>query len=525
MHITFSLVVCDWVLLATAAVANSCPCDCVAGTGMEASLGGSISSSDTFPSRRVRHVFCDESVAAAVTKDDERMTTSSTSNEAPPSHVVNFGCGHPDASLLPMQQVAEATHRALITDSQGGSEWLQYARENGNPRARTALADFLTHLYYSNENSGSIVDPDTLCVTSGVSHGIQLTCRTLHRMHTTANSNLQQDHEKPLCLVEDPTYFLVPAIVQQSGYDLQSVATTARHGLDVTALRRTLQQVREASPHRLMVLYTIPVHHNPLGVSLSEDDRQRLVAMCEDYDVYLIADEVYQGLGFVPAPTSSATPATPAPMALRSSRVISVSAFTKILCPGIRCGWIQTLNLELLREIGKDAVLDSGGCSSQLSSGIATQMMSGSHINDSPLVSYMTSLQTEYAKRCHHLCHLLQEASNDEDFGFEFETPQGGYFLWVQLTGIDFSVDEAFRTFCRSEYHVDFKTGASCSSATRKTPREQSSTAKDDDERFSQCVRLCFAYYNIPSLTQGMERLCRAIRAYSQNPQRTRSSL
>lgn len=441
------------------------------------------------------------------------MASSTTANEAPPAHVINFGCGHPDASLLPMQLVADATQHALaVGTATSNTEWLQYARENGSSNARAAIASFLTRLYYPTSDDSSVVHPDTLCLTSGVSHGIQLTCRTLLRRHNATAATQQDPQERPLCLVEDPTYFLVPAIFQQSGYDVQAVATTASCGMNVDQLQDTLQKLRASSLSRLIVLYTIPVHHNPLGVTLPEEDRVRLVQLCEEYKVHLIVDEVYQGLGF--PDTADDTIPSPAPMALRSPNVIAVSAFTKILCPGIRCGWIQTLDLDLLLEIGKDAVLDSGGCSSQLSSGIITSMLDkDASMKESPLESYMMSLQTEYAKRCHHLCQELSKASSRNDFGFDFCIPKGGYFLWVQLTGLDFVVDEAFRIFCQTRYDVDFKTGASCTSAN--------SSVDDNEFPFPQSLRLCFAYYDTPTLTLGVERLLEAIQTYSKNLERS----
>jgi len=446
------------------------------------------------------------------------------SNQAPPSHVINFGCGHPDSSLLPAQLVADATQRALLGDhdDSNGREWLQYARGSGSLPACQALANFLTELYYptntdthtnSNPASREVVEPHTLFFTSGVSHGIQLTCRTLARMHSSTKSATEA-MGKPLCLVEDPTYFLVPAIFRQSGYDLQPVLTRRSHGLDVQELQTILEQIRTKSPDRLIVLYTIPVHHNPLGASLSEDDRQTLVRLCETFQLFVIADEVYQGLTFL---DNDAATTIHAPMALRSSRIISVGAFTKILCPGIRCGWIQTLDTALLEAIGQDGVLDSGGCSSQLSSGIVMNMMTR-HVHDEEepaLATYMTFLQKEYANRCRHLCKLLQDASLDSstDYGFDFHTPHGGYFLWVTLTGVNFDVDEYFRSFCRTNHDVDFKTGMSCSSATSSelTP-------------FAKSMRLCFAFYDVSELTKGVDRLCRAIQAYAKQSDRILSS-
>ena len=421
--------------------------------------------------------------------------------------------------------------------------------ENGNSGARIALADFLTTMYFGTKSEDSCaadnnvtVDPYTLFITSGVSHGIQLACRTLKRLHEQGKldddmkDSMVTNNDPPLCLIEDPTYFLVPPIFQQAGFELQAVATHPARGLSVKALKATLQRIRETSPGRLVVLYSIPVHHNPLGVSLNEQDRHELANLCETYKVYLIADEVYHGLSFPSPPTeaagteqdsatvlpSSSPPFVVKPMAaiMKSPFVISVSAFTKILCPGIRCGWIHAAaNVDFIQQIGRDGVLDSGGCSSQLSSGIATQL-----IESQTLLPYMSLLQSEYAKRCHHLCRLLQQEastnSNNNKFGFEFQIPEGGYFVWVKVTGVEFPMDDKFRLFCRNEYHVDFRTGTSCSSDTWQPTK----APPPPSPQHQQYIRLCFAYYDTPALSQGVERLCKAIQAYSTKQAQQRPS-
>jgi hypothetical protein len=48
---------------------------------------------------------------------------------------------------------------------------------------------------------------------------------------------------------------------------------------------------------RPRLLYTIPIHNNPRGVSLSEPRRRRLLALAEEFDFLVLADEVYQVCG------------------------------------------------------------------------------------------------------------------------------------------------------------------------------------------------------------------------------------
>lgn len=475
-------------------------------------------------------------------------------NQAPPDHVVNFACGHPDASLLPVQQVASATQQVLLgcssavggdaNDNQEvtvGRSWLQYGRENGNVLAREAVAEFLTELYDYNKGHHvqhcEIVHPDTLCLTSGVSHSIQLVVRALQRLHSQDSKGQASTADAitttprpparpPLCFVEDPSYFLVPPILKQSGYDVESVPTHPNDGLDLEVLEQRFQAVREdeddiMSQHRrLLVLYCIPTHHNPLGISLSNQNRYKLVDLCELYDVYLIADEVYHGLSFPSSCINDKNKKNDShhgvtAMALirpTSKYVVSVSAFTKILCPGIRCGWIQTSHQELLQRIGQEGVLDSGGCSSQLSSGIIRQL-----IVNGQLTTYLATLRKEYHRRCHHLCNLLQDVSNGTEypFSFQFAMPKGGYFLWVHVVGTPFDMDDAaFQAFCLAHHDVDFKTGTSCSSSSSSF--STTTNNNDDNTRpFARCIRLCFAYYDIPTLTKGVERLCQAIQEYT----------
>mmetsp|Transcript_58172 Transcript_58172/g.142232 ORF Transcript_58172/g.142232 Transcript_58172/m.142232 type:complete len:505 (+) Transcript_58172:264-1778(+) len=501
---------------------------------------------------------------------------SSSQNEAPPPNVINFACGHPDARLLPVQQIADATQNALLPPGRQGGDgdgdnyadgrpWLQYGRENGNYEARKSIAEFISTQIYgwkkcdsdnqSNEESAERVDPDMICLTSGVSHGIQLVARTLIRLHNKNNNNAvvgqssSSPHQpKPTCFVEDPTYFLVPPILQQSGYDVQPVRTDPTNGLDLTALEQQFELARRREQrddnsnnnknpqNRLLVLYCIPTHHNPLGVSLSYESRTSLVELCKKYNVYLIADEVYLGLSWgvqnedddeakpstgtatITAKTASTDDASSShivPMlevsmgSCPSSQqlVISVSAFTKILCPGIRCGWIHTQNQQLLQGIRQEGVLDSGGCTSQLSSGIIRQLILGGQLS-----TYLTELKTEYSQRCQHLCDALQNVSDGDQypFKFRFEIPTGGYFLWVFVDGnIPFELDDPnFRLYCSTEHNVDFKTGTSCSSSSQDQQEEH-------QQPFASCIRLCFAYYDSETLEQGVQRLCRAIHEYS----------
>lgn len=69
-----------------------------------------------------------------------------------------------------------------------------------------------------------------------------------------------------------------------------------------------LEKLLESNPAlKPKFVYTIPAFHNPTGYSLSHERKQHLVRMAAKYDFMVLADEVYQLLGFdgVPRPADA----------------------------------------------------------------------------------------------------------------------------------------------------------------------------------------------------------------------------
>lgn len=101
-------------------------------------------------------------------------------------------------------------------------------------------------------------------------------------------------------------------------------------GLNVDKFEHQLEQTREDGNAQTKenVLYTIPTHHNPTGVCLSEGRRQRLVELAQVHDVTVLSDEPYNLLTFgdVSLPQSLSL--------LAPDHILSFGSFSKIACPG-----------------------------------------------------------------------------------------------------------------------------------------------------------------------------------------------
>jgi 2-aminoadipate transaminase len=112
------------------------------------------------------------------------------------------------------------------------------------------------------------------------------------------------------------------------------------------------ESLREvATRQRIKLLYTIPNFQNPSGRLMTQARRAEVLAIAEEYDFLVIEDDPYGELVYVDGVDTT-------PMASRDTtgRVLYLGSFSKVLAPGLRCGWIVAPNALLDRiEIAKQA--------------------------------------------------------------------------------------------------------------------------------------------------------------------------
>jgi DNA-binding transcriptional MocR family regulator len=168
------------------------------------------------------------------------------------------------------------------------------------------------------------VEAEQILLTHGATHAFDLVLRTLTKPGDTV-------------FVEDPGYSNLLSLIRHHGCVAVGIPR-GEHGLDLEALAR---QAAQTQP-KLMFVNT--VLQNPLGTSLSAAQAHRLLALAEQFDFWLVEDDIYREL----APRGEASLA--AMDGLR--RVIRVGSFSKTLSPVLRVGSIcasASLIPELLR--------------------------------------------------------------------------------------------------------------------------------------------------------------------------------
>jgi 2-aminoadipate transaminase len=365
-----------------------------------------------------------------------------------PEGWIDLGIGQPHVDILPLNQLTEAaTHRL----QQGDRNILQYGMQQGNANFRVSLAQFLSAEY------NAPVDPDHLFITAGISQALDQICA----LHTRPGDTV---------IVEEPSYFLALRIF--ADHKLKVISTPIdEYGLIIDALEEKLAK------HKPVFIYTIPVFHNPAGVTLSINRREKLVSLAEKHDFLIVADEVYQLLAY------TATPPPPMTYFDSSVRVLSLGSFSKILAPGLRLGWMQA-NPSLLEPFIVCGYLDSGGGLNPFVSSIVNSMIELGLQKD-----YLNFLKKTYRNRMVKLSKALREHISL----LTYTDPDGGYFIWSYLpegTDAETLLDEA------KKHQVGFQPGIKFSSA----------------KGLRNYLRLCFAFYGEEDLLEGVERLSRIIR-------------
>jgi len=114
--------------------------------------------------------------------------------------------------------------------------------------------------------------------------------------------------------------------------EVPHVLCGGRFNIDFTALEAAL------SSRTRLLIYTSP--SNPLGWTATVEEQKQLLDFARRHDLWLLADEVYERLYYVPAKLG-----TPAPsilkLATRDDAVIAVQSFSKSYCmTGWRVGWL-----------------------------------------------------------------------------------------------------------------------------------------------------------------------------------------
>ena len=389
---------------------------------------------------------------------------------------LNLSVGAPGPSLLsklsPM--FSEGCSDVL---SRSSDSLFQYGPETGTKQYRQELSRFLSSRY------GAPVQPDQLVLTTGATNGL----------HLAVSSLVQQGG---VVFVENPTYFIALDILKKDlGLEVVPVNMT-EDGVDVDSLESKIQSAAGGRKTELEdddgrywgLYYTIPTFHNPTGVTFSESVMSRIVEISARYKVLVICDDVYNLL------PHSTQPAVRLKSFDSVGNVISNGTFSKILCPGVRLGWLEAAP-RLVSKLEQCGVLLSGGSQNHFMSGVVSNLL-----QSGALSANLTSAIQTYTDRMKAALTVLSQLEPD----WRVRNPGGGYFLWLtNTTGAD--LDDFCSWLEREKGVVVLRGSKACPYSYLGQKSQGSSRAS---------FRLSIAFYEREHIVTACNIICQAIREY-----------
>jgi 2-aminoadipate transaminase len=320
-------------------------------------------------------------------------SASLTQYEATPG-VIDLAWGHPDPRLLPVQELAEATRRAM---DRHGSDILEYGSTAGSPPLIDFICDRLA------ETDERAPRPAEVVITSGASQGLDLAATLLLSPGDTV-------------LLDVPTYHLAISILADHPVRLEAVASDA-DGVVPDDLANTVERLRRTG-ERPRLLYTIPTFHNPTGRKVSLERRKALVDFAAREDLLIAEDDTYRELSYDGPPP-------PSLWALdEAGSVVRIGSFAKSVAPGLRLGYV-TASAEIATRLATGGLLDSGGGMNHFAATVlAEYAASGDYVRQ--VERFRGAYRAQRARLMAGLgAHLPETAS--------WSRPEGGYFVWVEL--------------------------------------------------------------------------------------------
>jgi 2-aminoadipate transaminase len=310
--------------------------------------------------------------------------------------MISFAGGLPAPDLFPVDRFQEACRSIL---GQHGHQALQYSTTEGYRPLREMIARHTARY-------GIHVEPENILITSGSQQALDL----IGKIFINPGDCL---------LVERPTY--VGALQAWNAYQAEYITIALDdEGMQTDELEAALR----AGPK---FIYVLPNFHNPAGVTLALERRQRVVELADRYGVPLIEDDPYgqlryEGKHLPPLVVLDGQLQGREDMPY-SGNVLYLSTFSKTLAPGLRLGWVVA-PIEVIQRL----VQAKQGA--DLHTSTFAQMIAFEVACEGFLDRHVRWIRTVYRERRDAMLDALRRYFPTD---VHWTTPQGGLFLWVTL--------------------------------------------------------------------------------------------
>jgi aspartate/methionine/tyrosine aminotransferase len=312
--------------------------------------------------------------------------------------VANAGIGRSDVLAFWFGESDEATpdfiRQAAIDALAQGDTF--YAHNLGLPELRLAVASEMTRRH------GANMELDRIAVTSGGVSGLMLAMQAL----------IDAGDQVVVVTPVWPNLTAQPVIL---GAQLHTVSLVPRQGRWTLPLAQLLLQI---TPETKLLVLNSP--NNPTGWTLTREEQLALLAHCRQTGTWILADEVYENLYYLPSHNHCAPSFLD--ISTAEDRLVVAHSFSKsFLMTGWRLGWL-VMPQAMTEHIGKLIEFNTSCASTFVQKAGLTALHRADEVTPR-LVDHL------------HQCRDSLFEALGQVPGLELSLPDGGMYLFFKLPG------------------------------------------------------------------------------------------
>ena len=312
--------------------------------------------------------------------------------------LIDFSTSALDGRTLPLSDIQCCINNALELYK---NELLMYSSPRGLPSFIQTLHEHLAeHQVFTHE--------DNIVVTTGSQLALHILCEMLF---PSGNKKI---------LVEQPCFYGMLKAVE--------LTHSPRCGITRTSEGLDLEQVERIFKHeRIKFFYLMPRFHNPLGSSLAQTDMEALIELAEEYNVYIVEDDIIGDLAI------SGKYGVPLFYYDRYDRVIYIKSFSKTVMPGLRIAVVVLPKKLVASFLLYKEYIDM--LSPVLSQGaLEIYLKNGMYEHHRRELYNIYSLRMQCLKNIYHQYYDLMD-------GIEWNIPDSGFYTCIRcLRGINYQM-------------------------------------------------------------------------------------
>jgi 2-aminoadipate transaminase len=302
--------------------------------------------------------------------------------------MISFAGGNPAPETFPTKELAQIAQDILLGN---GTAALQYSVTDGYAPLKEIVKQRMSKIGIGKQD-------DDVAIMSGGQQGIDLTAKVFL-------------NEGDGIIIENPSF--IGALNAFRAYNAQLLPVDVESdGMNVEQLEDVLK-----NNNNVKLIYTIPTFQNPSGITMSLEKRKKLLALAEQYNVYIIEDNPYGELRFQgqDIPTIKSMD--------MNGRVVYAGSFSKILSPGLRLGWVVAPSKILDKIIVVKQVND-------VHTNILAQVLATEYIKNYNIEEHIQECRDLYGKRCNLMLECMDKYFPDF---CTYTRPEGGLFIWCMM--------------------------------------------------------------------------------------------